>query len=65
MKVSIIIPVYNVEPYVERCLQSVMSQTYKDSLECLIVDDFGTDRSVDVVEQISQCFLFLDLMVRV
>ena len=56
MKVSIIIPVYNVELYVERCLQSVMSQTYKDSLECLIVDDCGTDRSVDVVERIVEAY---------
>lgn len=51
-KVSIIIPVYNVELYVERCLQSIMSQTYKGSIECLIVDDCGTDKSMNVVEQL-------------
>lgn len=51
MKVSIIIPIYNVEPYVARCLHSVMAQTYQGSIECLIVDDCGTDRSMDVVER--------------
>ena len=56
MKVSIIIPVYNVEPYVERCLQSVMLQTYNDLIECLIVDDCGTDRSMDVVERIVDAY---------
>lgn len=55
MKVSIIIPVYNVEPYVERCLQSVMAQTYKGPLECILVDDCGKDRSMDVaVEYINR-----------
>lgn len=49
MKVSIIIPVYNVAPYIKRCLQSVVEQTYTD-LECIIVDDCGTDNSIEVAE---------------
>ncbi len=48
MKISVIIPIYNVEPYVERCLRSVMVQTYKGLLECILVDDCGMDRSMDV-----------------
>ena len=51
MNVSIIIPVYNVSPYIEDCLWSVMRQTYKGSMECLIVDDCGTDDSIAIVEQ--------------
>lgn len=51
MKVSIIIPVYNVAPYIEDCLQSVMRQTYEGSIECLIVDDCGTDGSISIVEK--------------
>ena len=45
IKVSIIIPVYNVEPYIQVCLQSVESQTYKN-VEVIFVDDCGTDDSV-------------------
>ena len=48
-KVSIIIPVYNVEPYIAGCLQSVMNQTYQGPLECIVVDDCGTDRSMEIV----------------
>ena len=38
-KVSIIIPVYNVELYITDCLQSVMNQTYQGPMECIVVDD--------------------------
>lgn len=50
MKISVIIPVYNVESYIAHCLQSVMDQTYKGSIECLLVDDCGNDNSMSVVE---------------
>ena len=56
MKISIIIPIYNVEPYVERCLKSVMAQTYQGPIECLIVDDYGTDNSMDVVERVVNAY---------
>lgn len=45
MKVSIVIPIYNVSAYVERCLQSVKEQTYAQC-EVILVDDCGTDDSV-------------------
>lgn len=51
IKVSIIIPIYNVEPYISRCLQSVIDQTYTGSIECLLVDDCGSDDSMAIVEQ--------------
>ena len=50
MKVSIIIPVYNVSAYIERCIKSVMNQTYND-IECIIVDDATPDDSILKCEQ--------------
>lgn len=50
MKVSVIIPVYNVSPYISRCLDSVVAQTNTD-LECILVDDCGTDNSIKIVLQ--------------
>lgn len=51
-KISIIIPIYNVEPCVATCLNSVVTQSYRGPLECLLVDDCGTDQSMVVVEQL-------------
>ena len=43
--VSLIIPVYNAEKYLRRCLTSAMEQTFKD-MEILVVNDGSTDESV-------------------
>lgn len=56
MKVSIIIPVYNVSDYVECCLQSVMKQTYTD-IECIIVDDCTPDDSIEKCERMVAGYL--------
>ena len=51
--VSICIPVYNVEPYIEKCILSVLNQTYQN-IEVLVVDDLGTDNSMHIVENIKK-----------
>lgn len=51
--VSVIIPIYNVEKYVERCLRSLLEQTYCHSeIECILVDDCSPDRSMEIVKRI-------------
>ena len=44
--VSILIPVYNVRDYIIRCLDSVAAQSYDGAMECILVDDCGTDGSI-------------------
>ena len=46
--ISIIVPVYQVEPYIEKCFSSIDNQTFQD-YECLFVDDCGTDRSMEIL----------------
>ena len=48
-KFSIIIPVYNVEKYIKRCLDSVFNQSFKD-FEVIVVNDGTKDNSMDIVE---------------
>ena len=50
--VSIIIPVYNCEKYIERCLNSILNQTYKD-IEIIIVNDGSTDETSKILYKIS------------
>lgn len=51
--VSIIIPIYNEEAYLHRCVQSVISQTHRD-LEIILVDDGSTDNSADICDRFAK-----------
>ena len=50
IKVSVILPVYGVAPYIEKCTQSLLAQTL-DDMEFLFVDDHGPDDSMEVVRR--------------
>lgn len=50
--ISIIIPVYNVQDYIRRCLDSILAQTY-DNLEILLIDDGSTDKSGTIADEYS------------
>jgi glycosyltransferase involved in cell wall biosynthesis len=52
-KVSVIVPVYNVENYLNRCIDSILSQTFTE-FECILVDDCSTDRSQKICDEYSR-----------
>lgn len=52
-KISVIIPVYNVEKYLDRCVNSIVNQTYRD-LEIILVDDGTRDRSGQICDRWTQ-----------
>lgn len=52
IKISIIIPVYNVEKYIAECISSIMAQTLQDGIECIIVDDCSSDCSIQIAENL-------------
>lgn len=53
MRFSILIPVYNVEKYLEQCLKSVLSQDYKD-FEVILVNDGSTDQSKEICKRFAE-----------
>lgn len=50
-KISIIVPVYNVENYLERCVESILKQTYTN-FELLLINDGSTDKSGELCDQL-------------
>ncbi len=52
MLLSIIVPVYNVENYIERCINSLINQDLKEDYEILVVDDGSKDNSINIVKSI-------------
>lgn len=58
--ISVIIPVYNVVLYLDQCIQSILSQTYKD-FECILIDDGSSDGSAQICDK----WACKDLRVRV
>lgn len=55
LKVSIIIPIYNVSEFIERCACSVFNQTY-ENIECIFVDDCTPDNSMDILYDVINQF---------
>ena len=50
MKVSVIVPVYNVEAYLDKCLDSLVKQTLKD-IEIIVVNDASHDNSQKIIDK--------------
>ena len=49
-KISIIVPVYNSEKYLSKCLNSLIKQTYKD-IEIIVVNDGSKDKSLEIAKK--------------
>ena len=52
IKVSVCIPVYGVEQYIERCARSLFEQTMRDGIEFIFVNDCTPDKSIEILEQV-------------
>ncbi|VMG29734.1 putative glycosyltransferase YibD [Streptococcus pneumoniae] len=52
-KITVIVPVYNVENYLRKCLDSIISQTYKN-IEIVVVNDGSTDASGEICKEFSE-----------
>lgn len=49
-KISVIVPIYNSEKYIRRCIESIINQTYKE-LEIILINDGSTDNSLDIISE--------------
>ena len=49
-KITVIVPVYNVESYLRKCLDSIIAQTYKN-IEIVVVNDGSTDASAEICKE--------------
>ena len=50
MKISVILPIYNVEDYIEECLDSLLFQSIgEENLEIILVDDCSTDNTANII----------------
>ena len=60
--ISIIIPIYNVEDYLERCLNSILNQNILDVIELICINDGSTDNSLSILENYKRDYPFITLI---
>ena len=56
ISITCVIPVYNVENYILDCLSSISRQTYKGTVECLLIDDCGSENSIKIAQEFIACY---------
>ena len=49
-KISVLVPIYNQEKYLKRCIESIINQTYTN-LEIILIDDGSKDKSYEIIEE--------------
>lgn len=52
--ISIIVPIFNAEKYIERCIRSIINQTY-NNMEIILINDGSTDKSLNICKRIMKC----------
>lgn len=62
--IDVLVPVYNSAPYLEKCLTSILTQTYKN-IRVVIVDDASTDGSGEIIKKLQDKFSNIEYYVRV
>ena len=70
MDISIIVPVYNVEDFIERCVLSIINQVYSDiKIECILVDDNSPDlslkKAIRLIDQYSGDIIFRIILISI
>lgn len=66
IKISVLVPVYNVEKYVARCLSSILNQTMQKGVEVIIVNDCTPDHSMEIIHELLRTrFKDSEMMVRI
>ena len=55
LSVTVIVPIYNVEKYIDKCIESLLSQTY-NNIEIILVDDGSTDESGNIADQYAESY---------
>ena len=53
ISISVIVPFYNAERYIEKCIKNILNQTYNDKFEVILVNDASTDKSSEIAQKLS------------
>lgn len=64
MKLSVIVPAYNLEKYIDACLRSVLEQTVKAPFEVIVCDDASTDSTADIIRGLAEEFAHLKTIIK-
>lgn len=60
-KISVIVPVYNIDQYLDRCVSSIISQSCFEQLEVILVNDGSTDKSPDKCQEYAKKYSNMEL----
>ena len=64
-KISVVVPVYNVENYIERCVRTLFEQTMNDDVEYVFVNDGSTDNSINILSKLIEEYSSLKKQIQI